>query len=247
MGTAGAGSVLVTGAARGLGAEIAVALAERGVVPLLLGRSLPSLARARARTEQVLGRAVRTVAADVGDWRSVDRVMRELAREGTALAGLVHNAGVIEPIALLTDAEPQAWADGIRINLLGTFHILRACVPLLPAGSVIVNLSSGAAEAEHAGWSAYAAAKAGVERLGATLAAERPDLHVYAIRPGVTATGMQDTIRASAVDNAVRRLPVEALQPAEVPARAIARLFGPGALRPAGRVLDARSLLASST
>jgi NAD(P)-dependent dehydrogenase (short-subunit alcohol dehydrogenase family) len=150
---------------------------------------------------------------------------------------------VIDPIATVSEVDPATWAECIRINLLGSFHVLRACLPLLPAGGVVVNLSSGAAGAEHCGWSAYAAAKAGVERLSATLAAERPDLHVYALRPGVTATPMQEAIRASRVDNAIRRLPAEALQPPEVPARAIARLFGPGALRPAERVLEAKSLL----
>ena len=54
---------------------------------------------------------------------------------------------------------------------------------------------------------------------------------------------MQEAIRASRVDNAIRRLSPEALQPPELPAGAIARLFGPGALRPAGRVLEAKTLL----
>ena len=161
------GGILVTGAARGLGAAIAVALAERGLVPILLGRSLESLAPLRERLSARLGHEVIALAADVGDWGSVAGAIAELGERAIALDGLVNNAGVIDPIATVSEVDPAQWAEGIRINLLGSFHMLRACLPLLPAGGVIVNLSSGAAAAEHCGWSAYAAAKAGVERLSA--------------------------------------------------------------------------------
>jgi len=240
------GPVLITGAARGLGAAIAVALAERGVEPVLLGRSVSSLTDTQAGVEHVLGRRPIAAEADVADWPSVTAAIdRVLAATGGRLGGVVNNAGIIDPIATVTDADPSAWAEGLRVNLLGPFHVLRACLPHLMVGSVVVNLSSGAAAAEHCGWSAYAAAKAGLERLSATLAAERPDLHVYALRPGVTDTGMQHTIRASGVDNAIRRLDPAQLQPPEIPASALARLFGDSPLRPEGCVLEAKALMAA--
>lgn len=240
------GTVLVTGAARGLGAAMAVALAERGIEPILLGRSRESLERLRERTSRILGHAVRTVAADVGDWQSVQRAVDEALAPNAALRGLINNAGVIDPIAHVENSDPAQFAANIQVNLIGAYHMMRACLPRMATDGVIVNMSSGAAQAEHAGWSAYAASKAALERLSATLAAERPDLRVYAIRPGVTDTGMQEAIRASSVDNAIRRLSREQLQPPEVPARAIASLFDAGAPAHTARVFEAAMIGATS-
>lgn len=236
------GPVLVTGAARGLGAAIAVALADAGVEPLLLGRSLASLAATRSRVAERRRGAVRCVAADVADWNALRDETDGALGTGETLAGVVNNAGVIDPIDRVEDSDPAAWAHCIAVNLIGGYHVLRAALPRLAAGGVIANLSSGAAAAEHAGWSAYAASKAGLERLSATLAAERPDLLVLAVRPGVTATGMQDAIKASRIDNAIRRLPRDAMQPVAVPAAAIARLFCGSLPAFTDRVIEARML-----
>jgi NAD(P)-dependent dehydrogenase (short-subunit alcohol dehydrogenase family) len=226
--------VLVTGAARGLGAAIAEALAREGVEPLLLGRSLASLESTRASVEAMLGRSVRCVAADIADWNALRRSLDAGLVRDERLGGVVNNAGVIEPIDRVEQSDPAQWAQCIQVNLVGAYNVLRASLPHLSPGGVIANISSGAANAEHAGWSAYAASKAGLERLSATLAAERPDLIVLAVRPGVTATDMQIAIKASRIDNAIRQLPTEALQPPEVPARAIASLF----LRQLGPIAD---------
>lgn len=236
------GAVLVTGAARGLGAAISLALAESGVEPLLLGRSLVSLAKTRTDAEAALGRGVRCVGADVADWQALERGLAQALRPQEQLAGVVNNAGVIEPIDRVEESDPTAWARSIHVNLIGAYHVLRATLPRLMRGGVIANITSGAAGAEHAGWSAYAASKAGLERLSATLANERPDLLVLAVRPGVTATDMQDVIKASRVDNAVRQLPKESMQSVEIPARAIARLFAPVRAPMTERVVEARAL-----
>lgn len=236
------GPVLVTGAARGLGAAIAMALAEAGIEPILLGRLPSSLCDCAAKVRAIMGRAPRCTAADVADWYGLVAAIDGVLGADELLGGVVNNAGVIDPIARVEDADPGAWSQCITVNLVGAFHVLRASLPRLGEQGVIANISSGAAEAEHAGWSAYAASKAGLERLSATLAVERPDLTVVAVRPGVTDTGMQTEIRASGVDNAIRQLPREALQPADVPARAIARLFSGSIPKVAGHIIDAKSL-----
>lgn len=234
--------VLVTGAARGLGAAIAVALAEAGIEPILLGRTLASLDDCAARVGAIIGREPRRASADVADWEGLGAAIDGVLGAGEKLGGLVNNAGVIDPIARVEDAHPATWAQCIAVNLIGAFYVLHACLPRMAEGGVIANLSSGAASAEHAGWSAYAASKAGLERLSATLANERPDLAVVAVRPGVTDTGMQAEIRESGVDNAIRNLRREDLQPPEVPARAIASLFTADAAVPQGRVVEAREI-----
>lgn len=219
------GPVLVTGAAKGLGAAIAVALAESGIEPLLLGRSSPSLDNVRARVEPIFGRPVRTIIADVSDWQALHTGIAESLVADETLRGLVNNAGVIDPIDRIEESDPEEWLQCMQVNLYGAYLVLRASLAYLPPGAVIANISSGAAAAEHAGWSAYAASKAGLERLSATLAGERPDLVVYAVRPGITDTGMQSKIKESRVDNAVRKIPREAMQPVDVPASAIGQMF----------------------
>lgn len=236
------GPVLVTGAARGLGAAIAIALAENGIEPILLGRNHHSLGATASIVGEYLGKQPRLIAADVSNWLELEHSIGAVLAPEETFSGLVNNAGIIEPISMIEDCDPAAWAHCIHVNLIGAFNVLRACLPKIAAGGRVANISSGAAEAEHAGWSAYAASKAGLERLSATLANERPDLGVYAVRPGVTDTGMQVEIRASTVDNAIRRLKKDDLQSVDVPAMAIASLFGASQLEIFARVLESKSI-----
>lgn len=213
--------VLVTGAGGGLGAALCHAFAERGTEPVLLGRSGANLEEVAASVALRLGRPVDFYVADVSDFQAMAAIAREIGGRHAALAGLINNAGIIDPIAPLTQADAALWARNIAVNLVGPFNVIRAVADLIPAGGFVVNISSGAADSDHMGWSAYAAAKAGLERLTSTFQAERPDLRVEYFRPGVTASRMQQIIRASSVDNAIRRLPEDALQPPEKPAQAL--------------------------
>lgn len=234
--------MLVTGAARGLGAAIAIALAKNGIEPILLGRNLHSLEETASIVGEYLGKKPRSIAADVSNWLELEHSIGAVLAPEEMFSGLVNNAGIIEPISMIEDCDPATWAHCIQVNLIGAFNVLRACLPRIAVGGRIANISSGAAESEHAGWSAYAASKAGLERLSATLANERPDLSVYAVRPGVTDTGMQAEIRASTVDNAIRRLKKDDLQPADIPAMAIASLFCASTIEIYERVVESKSI-----
>lgn len=236
------GPVLITGAARGLGAAIAIALAKNGIEPILLGRNHHSLEETTNIVVEYLGKKPRSIAADVSNWLELEHSIGAVLSPEETFAGLVNNAGIIEPISMIEDCDPAAWAHCVQVNLIGAFNVLRACLPRIAVGGRIANISSGAAESEHAGWSAYAASKAGLERLSATLANERPDLGVYAVRPGVTDTGMQAEIRASTVDNAIRRLKKDDLQPADIPAMAIASLFFASTIEICERVVESKSI-----
>ena len=117
---------------------------------------------------------------------------------------MVNNAGVIAPISLLADAEPDAWRYNIAVNLDGVFLTCRFALPgMLQRGwGRIVNVSSGSARGTTAGWSAYSAAKAGVEAMTGVLAREVGDrgVRVNAVRPGIVDTEMQAEIRGSSAD-----------------------------------------------
>ena len=145
---------------------------------------------------------------------------------------LIGNAGVIDPIAQLADADPEAWGKAIDINLKGIFYGLRAALPVMRAqgGGTIITISSGAAHYPVEGWSAYCASKAGAAML--TRMADHENrasgIRAMGLSPGTVATAMQEQIRASGV-NPVSRLDWSAHVPADWPAKALAWMCGPGA------------------
>lgn len=218
--------VAITGASRGIGAAAARVFAAAGAQVVLMARSAGQI---EALAAEVGGLAV---ACDVGDWPSVRGAMAAVEARFGRLDVLINNAGVIEPIARLADADPVAWGAAIDINLKGVFHGCRAAVPLMrrQGAGTIVNLSSGAAYSPYEGWSAYCAAKAGVLMLTRALHQEEAGrgLRVLGLSPGTVATGMQVRIRESGI-NPVSELDPSVHVPADWPARALLWMCGPEA------------------
>jgi len=166
---------LVTGASRGIGAATALALAQRGFLPVLAVRDPATAAEAVAAIEKHGLRALR-VRCDVGDDASTRDAVDECVRLAGRLDALVNNAGQIDPIGRLGDTNPEAWAAAIDVNLVGPYRMARAALPALARSTAacIVNVSTGAAHAPREGWSAYCSAKAGLAMLTRCLATEYP-------------------------------------------------------------------------
>jgi len=216
---------LVTGAGRGIGAAVAEALAARGIVAVLAVRN-PATAHGTAHAIEKAGGRALTVRCDVDEPHdavtAVARVLDELGR----LDIVVNNAGLIEPIGRIADTDPQAWAHTITTNLVGAYNMIHAALPaMLKGGGTVVNLSSGAAHTPREGWSAYCASKAGLAMLTRSLQHEygEQDIAAYGVQPGLVDTPMQDTIRASGV-NEISRVPKAELSPPSLSARVIAWL-----------------------
>ena len=234
-------AVLVFGASRGLGRSIALALGETGFPVGVACRRQTDADAVSAEVDAAGGRALPLV-VDVADFTSVEAATRAVSDWGGGLAGIVNNAGTIEPIGRIADTDPAAWARLIEVNVAGAYHGTRAALPMLGAGGgVIVNISSGAASNPMEGWSAYCASKAALAMFTRSIAHEYGSAGIlaYGFRPGVVDTGMQAEIRASGL-NPVSQIPREDLLKPEVPARAVAWLFEARPVDLSGSELDIR-------
>lgn len=220
--------VVITGASRGIGAAAAAEFAAKGAKVALLARDGAAIAALAAD----MGPQAMAVACDVSDWASVQAAVAAVLDRWGRIDVLVNNAGVIEPIARLADADPAAWGLTQDINLKGVFHGMKAVIPTMRAkgGGTIITVSSGAATSALEGWSAYCTSKAGALML--TQAAhleEGPNgIRVLGLSPGTVATDMQRAIKASGV-NPVSQLAWEDHIPPEWPARALVWMCGAAA------------------
>lgn len=217
-------AALITGASRGIGEAAARVMAEAGMAVALVARSADDIGRIAGEL-RADGRRAIARACDVADAGEVAGAVARTVSEFGRLDVLVNNAGVIEPIAHLAEADPAAWGRLIDINVKGVFHGMREAARVMGRGGVIVNVSSGAATGALEGWSAYCASKAAVlslTRVGEMELGPR-GIRVVGLSPGTVATGMQATIKASGI-NPVSRLDPSVHIPAEWAGRAIAWL-----------------------
>lgn len=187
---------VVTGASRGLGAGIAAVLAGEGLRLGLCARSTPPLPDGADPT------AVVTAAVDVTDAAAVDTFVDEVLGRFGRIDLWVNNAGLLEPVGPLAEADPALLQRNVDVNVTGVLFGSRAFARHVRARSgqgVLVNLSSGAATSPYRGWAAYCAAKAAVDMVTAVVADEERDhgLVAYALAPGVVDTDMQALVRAS--------------------------------------------------
>lgn len=210
--------VAITGASRGIGAATARIFAAAGAKVGLLARDRAAIA---ALAEEVGGLAV---ACDVAEAGAVAAALAEVEAGFGPLDVLINNAGTIEPIARIAEADPAAWGTDIDVNLKGVFHGLRAALPGMIArrSGTVITVSSGAAHNPLEGWSAYCAAKAGAAMLTrcAHLEAGPAGVRVMGLSPGTVATEMQVKIKASGI-NPVSQLDPAVHIPADWPARAL--------------------------
>jgi NAD(P)-dependent dehydrogenase (short-subunit alcohol dehydrogenase family) len=192
----GGKTALVTGGGRGIGRATAVALSRCGARVVLTARGRAEIEVVAAEIERGGGQA-RAIPADI----SWEEDVRRLFEEAGTIDILVNNAGVIQPIAPLASADPQAWLYNIAVNLNGPFLTCRYALPgMLERGwGRIINLSAGVSSGRMPSWSAYSAAKAGLETLTKVIARETGDRGVRAnvVRPGIVDTRMQEEIRGT--------------------------------------------------
>jgi benzil reductase ((S)-benzoin forming) len=227
---------IVTGTRRGLGEALAKRIAAAKDNELI-GLSRPEVDLAD-------GAAITRALEDVGKRISGNRY---------AKAVLINNAGVIEPVAPLDRADPAEIERNLAVNLVAPMLLMRLFLGITESVPLrrVINISSGAGRRPIFGWSAYCAAKAGLDMATRVVALEAQvrglAIEAVSLAPGVIDTGMQGTVRSVSAEDFVdverfRQMKAEgALRPADDVAADILAAESDGRLT-GDAVLDLRAL-----
>jgi NAD(P)-dependent dehydrogenase (short-subunit alcohol dehydrogenase family) len=180
-------TAIITGASRGLGLALAVELAHRDYRLVIDARGAAELA---AATKQLS--ALTTVIALPGDVTDDWHRHALVDAAGPRVHLLVNNASQLGPSPQPELARyPLATLQSVyATNVLAPLALVQLTLPLIPAGGAVINVTSDAAVEPYEGWGGYGASKAALDQLSAILAAEQPDLRVYAVDPGDMRTRM---------------------------------------------------------
>jgi NAD(P)-dependent dehydrogenase (short-subunit alcohol dehydrogenase family) len=152
-------TVLITGAARGIGAESARRLALRGANVSLVGLEPEELERVAAQC----GPGAAWFEADVRDAAALERAAEGTVERFGGIDSVIANAGVA-PMGMVRSIDPVAFENTIEVNLLGVWRTVRACLPqVIERRGYVLVVASGSAASHAPGMAAYSASKAGVE------------------------------------------------------------------------------------
>ena len=218
-------AVFITGASRGIGEAAAREFANAGARVALIARSADRIAEIAGE----IGENAIAIPCDISRFWEVEQAVENTVRTFGSLDVVINNAGVIEPISRLADADPDAWGNVIDINLKGVFHGMRAALPVMRAqgSGTILTIGSGAAHGPVEAWSHYCASKAGALMLTRMADKENSEAGIRALSlsPGTVATEMQREIKASGV-NPVSKLDWSDHIPPEWVAKALLWMCG---------------------
>jgi 3-oxoacyl-[acyl-carrier protein] reductase len=233
---------LVTGASRGIGRAIAVALGQRGAKVIVNYASREAAAREAVAAVEAVGGQAALAGFDVADPAAVTGAIKAIGKDHGGLDILVNNAGVALNGLVMRFSDEQ-WQKTLAINLGGAFHCIRAAATLLlraKGAGRIINITSVVGEIGNAGQVAYSASKAGLIGLTMSTARELASRGVTcnAIAPGfietdMTAEHLPEAQRAKLLE----QIPLGKIGHAEDVAGAAAFLAGPEAGYITGQVL----------
>ena len=195
---------LVTGASRGIGRAIALALAAEGANVVVNYASSSQAAEAVVAEIAALGNGAEAIAlqADVAQADQVDAMVSSVMDQWGRIDILINNAGITRDTLLLR-MKPEDWQAVINLNLTGVFLCTRAVskIMLKQKSGRIINISSVAGQMGNPGQANYSAAKAGVIGFTKTVAKELASrsITVNAVAPGFIATDMTHDLKAEGI------------------------------------------------
>lgn len=178
--------ILITGAASGMGREIARLFAAEGAALVLLDRNGEGVTGVASELDAT------GFACDVTDRDEVNAIVGEAGRRLGGLDGLVNAAGILD-ITPFVDLDPASWDRMLAVNMTGPFNVTKAALPFLQAAeaATIVNIASVSALMPMPGTAGYSASKAGVAMFTKSIAMDLgPKIRANTICPGVIKTEM---------------------------------------------------------
>ena len=234
-------TALVTGASRGIGRAIAVALARGGAKVALNYAGNQAAAEEALRLVREAGSPeARLFRFDVADPAAAGKAVDDVVSTMGGLHILVNNAGIALD-QLVMRQKDEDWRRTLDVNLGGAFYLIRAATrPMMKARSgSIVNLASVVGEMGNAGQAAYAATKAGLVGLTKSVARELAsrNIRVNAVSPGFIDTDMTAALPEAAKQKMAEMIPLGRLGSAEDVAHAVAWLCSDQASYVTGEVL----------
>lgn len=238
-------TILITGAARGVGRAIAERCAALGA-SLILADVLENAGQETADTIAASGAACRFVPVDLGDPVSIDALASDIASREGALHGLVNNAAIATDVGgkPFEEIEIDLWDRVMRINIRGTWLMSRAMSPLLADGvGRIVNMASDTALWGPTNLLAYVASKGAVLSMTRSMARElgARKIGVVALAPGIMKNEATDYVPAQRHDEYETRRAVPGPQYPEDIVDIVAFALSDGALPLTGQTIPTDS------
>lgn len=213
-------NALITGAGKGIGKAVALALAAEGTNIILLARTKADLEKTAVEVES-FGVKAFIVTADISDIKSVNEAVEKALAEFKTIDILINNAG-IGKFGKFMDLTPEEFEQIIKVNLMGVYYATRAVLPgmIEQQSGDIVNISSTAGLKGAAATSAYSASKFAVIGLTESLMQEvrKHNIRVTALTPSTVATDMAKDL------NLTDGNPDKVMQPEDVAELIVAQL-----------------------
>jgi 3-oxoacyl-[acyl-carrier protein] reductase len=190
-------NALITGAGKGIGKAIALALAKEGVNVVLVSRTADDIEKLATKIRSLRVKAL-AITADVSNITSIDQAVAKALEEFGTIDILINNAG-IAAFGKFLELEPTEWERIIKVNLMGTYYATRAVLPNMIERQTgdIINISSTAGQRGNALTSAYSASKFAVLGLTESLMQEvrKHNIRVTALTPSTVATEMAKDLK----------------------------------------------------
>ncbi len=232
---------LVTGASRGIGREIAIALAREGADVVINYRSSDEDAEELARMVEDLGDQAWVYSADVSDMDQIHEMKRSVEKHVGRIDILVNNAGINRD-TLFSKMEEDAWKEVFSVNMNGVFNCTKAFLDHLEQSDHprIINITSIVGQTGNVGQANYAASKAGIIGFTKSLAKElaRKNINVNAIAPGFIETDMLSGVPDKVKEKIVAQIPKGRFGRPEEVARSVVFLASDDADYITGHVLN---------
>ena len=202
---------LITGASRGIGKAIALALAEKGCNIII-----NDLGSAKEFTEKVVeeikkkGVSCMAVYADVSNYEAVENMVNQIKQHFSRVDILINNAGITKD-RTLKKMSKEEWYDVINVNLNSIYNVTHLVLPLIPEGGRIISISSIVGLGGNFGQCNYAASKAGIVGFTKSLAKELGEykITVNAIAPGFIKTKMTEKLPVMIIEQLLELIPMK--------------------------------------